>query len=190
MKVNCKTKIKGFTVTEVLLVVVIIGLLTGAGAGLYVGTFRKMQVERAAYDFFLTAKYARLMAVEKQSQYKMELDLADNGFYLSTVLWDVESGQAQQEIVRNPYCKPVQFQGDVVFESVEIVPSGWETQSVGEQQQTITFSPNGTAQSSVVQIGDGKTHYSISISPATGRAKMFFGTAENVEVGTVDLDAE
>lgn len=172
------------------MVVLIIGLVSGAGAGLYVGTFRKMQVEKAAYDFFLTAKYARLIAVEKQSQYKMELDQANNGFYLSTVLWDEESGQAQQEIVKNYYCKPVQFQGDVIFESVDIMPSGWETQSVSEEQQTITFSPNGTAQSSVVQIGDGYTHYTISISPATGRVKMYFGTTENVKVGTTDLDAE
>ena len=172
------------------MVVVIIGLVSGVGAGLYVGTFRKMQVEKAAYDFFLTAKYARLIAVEKQSQYKMELDLANNGLYLSTVLWDEETGQTQQEIVKNYYCKPMQFQGDVVFESVEIVPSGWETQSVNEEQQTITFSPNGTAQSSVVQIGDGQTHYSISISPATGKAKMFYGTAENVKVSTTDLDVE
>lgn len=172
------------------MVVLIIGLVSGAGAGLYVGTFRKMQVEKAAYDFFLTAKYARLIAVEKQSQYKIELDQANNGFYLTTVLWDEETGQAQQEIVKNFYCKPVQFQGDVVFESVDIMPSGWETQSVSEEQQTITFSPNGTAQSSVVQIGDGYTHYTISISPATGRVKMYFGTTENVKVGTTDLDAE
>jgi len=172
------------------MVVVIIGLITGAGTGLYVGTFRKMQVEKAAYDFFLTTKYARLMAVEKQSHYKMELDQAIGAFQLTTVLWDEESGQAQQEIVKNMYCKPVEFQGEVVFESVNIASSGWETQSVDEQQQTIIFSPNGTAQASVVQIGDGATHYTISISPATGRAKMFFGTAENVTVGTTDLEAE
>jgi Tfp pilus assembly protein FimT len=190
VKVNCKTRRIGFTISEVLLVVVIIGLITGAGAGLYVGTFRKMQVEKAAYDFFLAAKYARLMAVEKQSHYKMELDLANNGFYLMTVLWDEEGGQAQQEIVSNLYCKPVEFQGEIVFEAVDIAPSGWETQSDSEQQKTIVFSPNGSAQSSVVQIGDGETHYSISISPATGRAKMFFGTAENVTFGTTDLEAE
>ena len=190
MKENCDTRRKGFTISEVLMVVVIIGLITGTGAGLYVGTFRKMQVEKAAYDFFLTAKYARLMAVEKQSQHKMELDIANNRFYLTTVLWDEESGQARQEIVKNYYCKPVQFQGNVVFESVEIVPSGWEMESVGDEQQTIIFTPNGTAQSSVVQIGDVKTHYSISISPATGRAKIFFGTSENVKVSTTDLDAQ
>jgi len=190
MKLNCKTRRMGFTISEVLMVVVIIGLITGAGAGLYVGTFRKMQVEKAAYDFFLTAKYARLIAVEKQSQYKMTLDLTNREFYLTTVLWDEESGQSQQEIVQNFYCKPVQFQGDVVFEAVDIVPNEWETNSASEGQQTIAFSPNGTAQSSVVQIGDGQTHYSISISPATGRAKMYFGTVENVKVGTTDLDAE
>lgn len=172
------------------MVVVIIGLITGAGAGLYVGTFKKMQVEKAAYDFFLTAKYARLMAVERQSHYKMELDQASRTFQLTTVVWDEENGQAQQEIVKNMYCKPVQFQGEVVFESVNIAPSAWETQSLDEEQQVIIFSPNGTAQASVVQIGDGTTHYTISISPATGRAKMSFGTAENVTVGTTDLEAE
>ena len=190
MKANFITIQKGFTVSELLMVVVIIGLITGAGAGLYVGTFKKMQVEKAAQDFFLTAKYARLMAVEEQNHYKMELDLANNGFYLTTVLVDEESGQAQQEIVSNLYCRPVQFQGDVVFESVNIAPSGWETQSIDEEMQTIVFSPNGTAQSSVIQIGNGQTHYSISISPATGRAKLFFGTAENVTIGTTDLEAE
>jgi prepilin-type N-terminal cleavage/methylation domain-containing protein len=190
VKVNYKTMRKGFTVAELLVVVVIIGLLTSAGAGLYVGTFRKLQVEKAAYDFFLTAKYARLMAVEKQNQYKMELNLTNKQFYLTTVLWDEENAQSQQEIIKNYYCKPVQLQGDVAFEYVEVVPTGWDTESVSDELKTITFSPNGTAQSSVVQIGDGKTHYSISISPATGRAKLSFGTAENVKVGTTDLDAQ
>ena len=190
MKANCKIMRKGFTVAELLVVVLIISLITGAGAGLYVGTFKKLQVEKAAYDFFLTAKYARLMAVEEQKQYKMELNLTANGFYLTTTQWDQENGQSQEQIIKNYYCKPVQMEGEVTFEAAEIVPNGWETESDTDEVKSITFSPNGTAQSSVVQIGDGKTHYSISISPATGRAKMVFGTVENVKVSTTDLDAE
>jgi prepilin-type N-terminal cleavage/methylation domain-containing protein len=188
VKANYKTMRKGFTIAELLVVVLIISLITGAGAGLYVGTFKKLQVEKAAYDFLLTAKYARLMAVEEQKQYKMELDLTAKGFYLTTTLWDEENDQSQQQIVKNYYCKPVQLEGEVVFEAVEIVPNGWETESDTDEIKSITFSPNGTSQLSVVHIGDGKTHYSISINHATGRAKMFFGTVENVKVSTTDLD--
>ena len=170
--------------------VVIIGLITGAGTGLYVGTFRSMQLKRAAMDFLLTAKYARIMAMERQTQYKMELDLTNQGFSLTTLERDGTGREAAMETVRDLYCKPVQFEGDVKFEAVEIVPGIWAAESSSEEQQTIVFFPNGTAQSAVVQIGNGRTHYAISISAATGRAKMYSGTVENVKVTTTDLDAE
>ncbi len=183
---------RGFTITEMLFVVLIIGLISSAGTGLYVGTFKKLRVQRAAYDFLLTAKYGRIMAIEQQSRYTMMLDAAGNGFLLTTLRWDEENEQASEQVVRDPYCKPVQFEGDVMFEDVQIAPDGLETEyeSEDEQQQSIVFSPNGTAQLAVVQIGDGRTHYTISISAATGRAKIYYGTAENVKATTTDLDAE
>jgi prepilin-type N-terminal cleavage/methylation domain-containing protein len=189
-KVKATMKRRGFTIAEVLLVVLVIGLITSAGTGLYVGTFKSLQVKRVVQDFFLAAKYARLMAMERQTPYRMELDLANHGFWLSTLRWDEDTEQVGLEIVRDVFCKPVQFEGDVVFEAVEIVPGTWETESDSEEQQTIVFSPNGTAQSAVVQIGNGKTHYAVSISAATGRAKVYFGTTDNVEVTTTDLDVE
>jgi prepilin-type N-terminal cleavage/methylation domain-containing protein len=185
---------RGFTITEMLFVVLIIGLISAAGTGLYVGTFKKLRVQRAAYDFLLTAKYGRIMAIEQQSRYTMQLDAVSNGFLLTTLTWDEENEQASEQVVRDPYCKPVQFEGDVMFEDVQIAPDGLETESESdsenEQQQSIVFSPNGTAQLAVVQIGDGNTHYTISISAATGRAKIYYGTAEKVKVTTTDLDAE
>jgi len=189
---NEKAKIgrQGFTVAEMLLVVLVIGLITSAGTGLYVGTFKSMKVRKAAQDFLLTAQYARIMALERQTPYRMELDLANQGFCLTTLQWDEDSEQMGLQIVRDVFCKPVQFEGDVTFEGVEIVPGAWETESENEEQQTIIFSPNGTAQSAVVQIGNGKTSYTISISAATGRAKAYFGSIENIVVTTTDLDAE
>lgn len=181
---------RGFTLAEVLLVVLVIGLITSAGTGLYMGSFKGMKVRKAAQEFLLTAQYARIMALEKQTPYRLELDLAKHGFWLTTLKWDEDSEQMGLEVVRDVYCKPVQFDEDVTFESIEIVPGEWDIDSENEQQQTIIFSPNGTAQTAVVQIGNGKTHYAISISAATGKVKSYFGTTEKVVATSIDLEVE
>jgi prepilin-type N-terminal cleavage/methylation domain-containing protein len=190
-QVNVKGKRCGFTLVEVLVVVVIIALLGGLGSGIYVGTYKRILVEKAARDFFLTAQYARIMAIEKHRQYKILLDAANNGFLLATTQLDEEGGQTEQMVVKDSFCRPVEFADGVMFEDIQITPIGVETTTeTDEEEQAIVFSPNGTAQSAVIQIGDGKTHYTVSIFAATGKAKVYFGTSEDVEVGIIDLDAE
>ena len=187
----------GFTIAEMLVVVVIIALIASVGGGIYVGTYKRMLVEKAARDFVLAAKYARIMAIERQKPYKINLgaaDAANNGFGLVIDEFNQETEQTQQVIVRDLYFKPVQFAGDVKFEGVQITPAGWEAATETDETREIVFSPSGTAQSAVIQIGDGKNHYTVSISAATGRATMYFGTAEKLKeeagIGTIDLDQE
>jgi len=186
-KVKVKAKRCGFTLVEVLVVVVIIALLGGLGSGIYVGTYKRILVEKAARDFVLAAKYARIMAIERQRQYKIELDTANGGFYLAFEELNVETQQTEQAIVRDLYSKPVEFVGDVKFEDMQITPIGLEE---ADEETAIVFLPNGTAQSAVIQIGDGKNHYTVSICAATGKARVHRGTAEEAEIGTVDLDKE
>jgi len=190
LKVEVKPQRRGFTIVELLLVVVIIALIGGVGGGLYVGTYKRLLVEKAARDLLLTAKYARIVAIERARPHEIQLDVENNGFWLATSLLNEETGQTEQSIVRNYYCKPVQFPGEVKFEDVKITPVGTETTAEAENQQRIVFSPNGNAQLAVVQIGDSKTHFTVSISAATGKAAMYFGKAENVKIKTIDLDAE
>lgn len=189
-KTEFKGKQRGFTLAEMLAVVLIISLLAGLGGGIYVGTYRRLLVERAARDLVLTARYARIMAIEQQQQYRIQLDVANGGFYLVTTQFNEEDDRAEQMTVRNAYCRPVQFEGQVQFEDIQITPIGLETESEVGDEQTIAFSPGGTAQSAIIQVGDAKTHYTVGIWASTGKAKVYFGTTENVELGTVDLDAE
>ena len=159
-----------------------------------------MLVEKAARDFVLAAKYARIMAIERQKPYKINLGAANaaeatnNGFRLVIDEFNQETEQTEQVIVRDLYFKPVEFTGDVKFEGIQITPAGWEAATETDEAREIVFSPGGTADSAVIQIGDGKNHYTISISAATGRATMYFGTAEKLKeeakIGTIDLDQE
>jgi prepilin-type N-terminal cleavage/methylation domain-containing protein len=190
LKVEVKSERHGFTIAELLLVVVVIALIGGVGGGLYVGTYKRLLVEKAARDLLLTAQYARIAAIEQLRPYEIQLDVENKGFWLATSRLNAETGQTEQSIVKNYYCKPVEFTGDVKFEDVQITPIGTETTTEAEDRERIVFSPNGNAQFAVIQIGDGKTHFTVSIAAATGKAAMHFGKAENVKIKTIDLDSE
>lgn len=190
LQVNNKAKQHGFTLVELLVVIAIISLMASVGSGMLLGTLERLKVDKAANNLLLTAKYARMMAVERQRRYTLCMDVLNNGFYLVTTLFDEETGQIGQIIVRDPYCKPVTFEGNIRFKGIQITPIGLETFMETEDLQTIVFSPDGTAQSAVVQIGNEKIDYTLSINAATGKAKLVLGTVENVKVTTVDLDAQ
>lgn len=189
LQVN-KTKQHGFTLVELLVVIAIISLMASVGSGMLLGTLKRLKVDKAASNLLMAAKYARIKAVEQQRQYRLCMDVLNNGFYLVTTLFDEETGQICQTIVRDPYCKPVTFEDDIRFENIQITPIGMETFTETEDLQTIVFSPDGTAQSAVVQIGNEKIDYTLSINAATGKAKLVLGSVENVKVSTVDLDAQ
>jgi hypothetical protein len=83
------------------------------------------------------------------------------------------------------------MEGNVTFEDIQVLPVGMETEIAGDEEEgaSILFRPDGTAQAAIVQIGDGKTHFAIAISPATGLAKITSGTSEDISIGIMDLDA-
>ena len=177
----------GFTIVELLVVITIIALLAGIGGGFHIGTYKRMLVEKTARDLFLAAKYARIMAIEKQKSCRLALDTTNGGFFLSYDEFNEETGKTEQTVVRDMYSKPVELASAVKFEDVQITSIGLEE---AEETTEIVFLPNGTAQSAVIQIGDGENHYTVSIYAATGKAAVKPGTVEEVEIKTVDLDRE
>jgi Tfp pilus assembly protein FimT len=187
---QCLAPSAGFTIAELMLVVIIIALIAGFGGGMYVGTYKNILARTAAKDLVLAAKYARMLAIEKQQAYKIEFDTENNTFWLATSQYSQESGQTEQAIVRDLYSKPVELSNDVTFEDIQITPVSSEVESQTETNRAIVFSPNGTAQTAIIQIGDGKNHYTVSISASTGRAKMYPGTTESVTMTTIDLEQQ
>ena len=180
----------GFTLTELLLVISIIVLIGSVGGGVYVGTYKRLLVEKTARQFLQMARYARIMAIERQRPYELQLDTGGKGFGLTTTRANTETGQNEKIIVKDLYCRPVEFEGDVTFEDIQITTQSLEQTDEGEPSQRILFRPNGAAESAIVQIGDGKSHYTVAVVAATGKARMYAGKADKVRMASVDLDVQ
>ena len=180
----------GFTLIEILAVVVLIALIASVGSGFYVGTYKKSLAEKSARDFLLAAQYARILAIERQSRCRLKLDGTENGFTLTIDEFNDDTELTEEVMVRDVYFKPVQFTGEVKFESIRIEAADLEQGFEDEGRDTITFSSDGTAQNAVVQIGDGENHYTARISASTGKTKIYSGSAETVKSDTIDLDQE
>ena len=173
---------------EILLVVALIALLGGLGGGLYAGTYEKLVVEKAARQFLLMARYARISAIERGQPY--ELQLGTKGFLVATAKWNDETSQMEKVAIRDYYCKPVTFEGELKFEAVNITAGAGQAPEDEESLQRIMFLPSGSADSAIIQMGNGKTHYSIAVEPATGKATLYEGPATQIKLTSVDLDAE
>jgi prepilin-type N-terminal cleavage/methylation domain-containing protein len=177
----------GFTIIELMLVISIIALMAGATGAMYFGTHKRMLVEKAARDILLAARYARLVAVEKQTKCKLMLDETNNSFFLTIPPLDSQP-DAGETVITDQYSKPRQFAGDVKFEEARIT-STTRSGSTGPEAM-IVFRPNGTADSAVLQIGDGKNHYTVYIMAATGKGRVQFGRATETGLEVLDLDDE
>jgi len=189
-QISDRKSIHGFTLIEILLVVAIIAMVTGLGSGYCVGTYKKLLVEKAARQFLLMARYGRIMAIEQQRPYELLIDPNNQGFLLATAQMNPETGESQKTIVRDFFCKPVQFEGDVKFEDVQLTMYAEGAPSDGGPEQRIVFLPNGSAESAILQIGDGKSHCSIAVVAATGKASLYPGVITDVKTASVDLDLE
>ena len=181
----------GFTIVEMLVVVVLIAMIAGVGGGFYVDSYKKIVAQRAAREFYTTLKYARVAAIEKQADCKVVMDAEQQGYWLCLEVESDQPGETNENvIVRDIYSKPVQLSSGVEFEAVMIDSgAGGIFGQVGEGDE-IVFGSDGRANSAIIQIGNGDDHYCVQVSGGTGRAKIFEGIAEDMETGKVDLDLQ
>jgi prepilin-type N-terminal cleavage/methylation domain-containing protein len=180
----------GFSLIELLAVVVLISLIASATGGMAYGTYRRMLVEKAAKKVYLAAKYARLLAVERQMHCRLMLDAESRSFCLTLGAADLTSEEAAVKLISDAYSRPTQFGGQVEFEQIKVISSLQAETDSEDESKSIVFYPDGTADTAALQIGDGKNHYAVYVLAATGKAQVRLGATDEMPVEIVDLDMD
>lgn len=171
----------GFTLLELLAVAAMVALLFSLGIASYARTFQRWAVQQNARQMYLAARSARLYAVEHQQPCTLVLD-RENGAFFLTADETQDDGTEQQMLVSTPWSRKVELHDNVAFETVKIA-GRYEEISGG-----VIFRPDGTSNDAVIQLGNGKTHYTITVSAGSGRPRLVEGEAENLRTDQIDLD--
>ena len=181
---------RGFTIVELLAVSMIIALMAGGTFLFGLNRFKTAVVRSTASELMLTAKYARLNAVESQSRCRLVISEVEKKFFVMGKVIDPYTGVAKDSVLSNPYTKPKEIDTNVSFSSVEISPNQFGDVSSNDGEHVINFMPDGTADTAVIELTNGKIFYTVTIASATAKAKVFAGQGADIPAGVVDLDEE
>ena len=162
------------------MVAAMIALLTSATFIGYAQTWRHWSLRQNARQFYLAARYARVLAISTQQPCQLIIDRQNGAFYV--VQESAESGQTA--IVSSLWSRPVKLADAVTFERVMTAGLG----AADETQSAIAFRPDGSADAAMVQVGNGDRHFTVQISAATARATLLDGAAEAYVPDQIDLD--
>lgn len=175
-----KRKQKAFTLIELLAVAAVIAMAAVGATTLLMRGNEKISVMRYGQELALAAKAARIYAIEHGQSCQLVLDQGNRRFYVTSASEEAMNPE-EETVISMPYSHPIQMPEAVTFEKIGIL--GQE----GDLTQ-IEFRSNGSAQTAIIQIGDGTYHATVTILEATGRIKMTPGELTTITVDQVDLD--
>lgn len=173
-----------------MLVVVILSLAAGFSGSYYMGTYKKESLRTSAKALMLMGRFARMYAIEQGRTCQLHMDDVQKQFYLVGPVFDASSQTKEQKIVSNPYCRKKTLGNGIEFEFVDIQPALGESQTERYGNNCIFFYPDGSCDSAVVQMGNGRQSMTTLFSSAYAKIRVFEGVAGEIEddLRLIDLD--
>lgn len=195
----------GFTLFELIAVVMIVGLLAVSGGVMYSGSLSRARAAAEARRVYLTARYARMVSVENGVECRLVIDSEEGSYLLSVESLGVSAGSdldlgagggeevGEQVIIRDEYSRPSRIDKSVFFDAVDInvMPGAGGEIGLDEddgERNYITFRPDGSADNAQIVLGCGDVRYSVFVYAATGRASLSRGSESKDVLEPVDLD--
>jgi type II secretory pathway pseudopilin PulG len=172
---------------ELLVVLALIGVLAGMTVPRLAGATAGRQLRQDARRLVLAARAAHDHAVGHQRLCRLMIDSARRQFAL--VEQDTDE-QGEQTFVPLAFGlgRPQMLGRNSRFENVWVEPM--PRAGFGGDDRGITFDELGQVDAAIITIGDGRRHWSLLTSPATGRIRLQEGVVDELPIDRVDLDHE
>ena len=131
---------KGFTLVEMVVVIVIIGIITIFSVPYFGGFANRTKLDNACRTWMAYANYARSQAVMQGVNYRMTCDLDQQSYWLTYEA--LSTGVAGQYISSNDtWGQPVSLDSSLRMASLQIDQNPLQESGLAE----ISFTPRGTA---------------------------------------------
>jgi len=176
---------RAFTLVELTVVMAIIAVLAAMIVPQLAGRSSSMELEQAARDLLLAARYAREYAATRRCECQLRIDASAGRYALARA--DAAADSSGEFVaLKTAVVKPKTLPPQVRFGRVRI------TSALGRDVETsncITFRPDGRCDAAVAEITNGRRVYSLIILPDSGRAKLVEGAVTEPPDERIDLDA-
>ncbi len=159
---------KGFTLLELMLVVVIMGIMVAASLPVFSGVFAGTRLRTATSSLASTINFAGRLAVTERLCCRVNCDLKEGSYWLTVEKDPVSSPGAYSKLEGH-------------LGRVRLLPQGIKIKQFstprgvsGDGEDYILVSPNGKMEKVLLYLGNEKGEtYTISISKTFGRVKTF-----------------
>ena len=179
----------GFSLLEVLAVVVIIVMVAATIGVRFYKSLDSAALRSSSHRLLQTARYARLTAGENHQPCTLEIDL-DRGLY-----WLRGHGKPAQPGM-GPSSRPSASEGAAALdteprrlpETVRIIRAQVAGKGLYTQGKVaIEFHVDGSAEAALVQLNSAERTWTLLVQPWTAQAELKAGAVDTLPVGTVDL---
>ena len=178
---------KGFTLIEILVVVVIISVLaTMTIPQMYAGNSAS-KLRSSARQLLVAAQYARDFAATRRAKCRLTIDPQQQQYTLT-----FQQAPGKFVPINTSLGKVQRLSKGLRFRRVWIQPRPTlgQTEQTTKKRDYLTFDPDGQTDAAALEITNGKQTFSIVIAPYTAYAKIIEGTVSELPNDRKDLDLD
>lgn len=177
----------GFTLVELLVVIVLMTVLSTMALPRLAGASGAAQLRTAAGQLLTTGRYARDYATTHRSICRLALD-GKEGRYKLLCQSDPQNKPDEFSPLRWGIGKEAGLAEPIRFEQIRIEPRKRADELAPRRGQYIQFDPGGQADAAALILSDGRQAYSLLVAPHTGRVWLEDGRARQLPNDRQDLD--